>query len=100
MESLLERLREEQETAQDQWFTKGIQAAKDWVEHDASYAWLRQLGQQRSTLRLNQLSLHPPPFLVTLLENHRKSSGFVEPSFVAGFAHMTGLLWEIVEKNL
>jgi hypothetical protein len=100
MESLLTRMREERETSQDQWFIKGIQAARVWIEHDAPYARLRHLGHQTAANRKRQLAQDPPPYLLKLLQEYRESSGFIEPSFVAGFAHMTGLLWEIVEKNL
>jgi len=100
MESVLHRLREERKQAQDQWFSDGMNAARDWVEHEAPYAWLRLLGQADSTERIRLLQNDPPPYLSESTKNQGKAVGFSEQSFLQGWSYMIGLLWEVIKKTL
>jgi len=100
MESVLHRLREEREQSQDQWFSAGMNAARDWVEHEAPYAGLRLLGQASPVERIRLLQDDPPPYLSASLKSQSNAAGFSETSFLQGWSHMIGLLWEVIKKNL
>jgi hypothetical protein len=100
MESLLARLREEREESVDRWFREGMSAGRDWVEHEAPYARLRELGMATRRHRMDSLRDTPPAQLAVLLASRRKSPEFKESSFIEGWAHIVRILWEVVEKNL
>lgn len=100
METLIERLRHEREKSLDRWFGQGVSAGRDWVEHEAPYARLRELGQAGLRRRIESLQSVPPAALTRELERLRDQTGFHESSFIEGWAHVTGILWEAVEKSL
>ena len=77
-----------------------MNAARDWVEHEAPYAWLRLLGQASPVERIRLLQDDPPPYLSAAIKNQGDAVGFSEPSFLQGWSHMIGLLWEVIKKNL
>ena len=100
LEAILARIRQELNQTDEQWFSWGSQAARDWIEHEAPYALLRQLGEASQEKRMGRLRSTPPSALGALLAEHRAEPGFSERSFLDGWAHMTGLLWEVIKKNL
>ncbi|HUT99911.1 MAG TPA: hypothetical protein VM425_00575 [Myxococcota bacterium] len=100
MEALLTRLREEKEESVDRWFREGISAGRDWVEHEAPYARLRELGLAGRERRVESLRGAPPDQLAAMLARLRGSTGFRESSLIEGWAHIVRILWEVVEKNL
>ena len=100
VEGMLQRLRSDQEVLEDQWFAKGGQAARDWVENEAPYAWLRRFGQLAPSKRLTLLRRHPPKGLASRLEQIRDLPDFDERNFLKGWIHATSLLWELIERNL
>ena len=100
VEGILARIRQELHQTDEQWFSWGVQAARDWIEHEAPYALLRQLGEVSQEKRRACLQTAPPGALDALLAKHRDEPGFSERSFLDGWAQMTGLLWEVIKKNL
>jgi hypothetical protein len=100
MEGMLQRLRSDQEIMEDQWFAKGGQAARDWVENEAPYAWLRRFGQLGPSQRLTMLRRQPPTGLASCLEQIRDLPDFDEGNFLRGWEYTTSLLWELIERNL
>lgn len=97
---LISRMRDERQKNFDLWFIKGAEAARDWVENEAPYAMLRQFGEAKQDRCISLLRDAAPPGLLLQLASHRKTSGFSEKSYLEGWAHMTGLLWDLVERNL
>ncbi len=100
MEALLARLREERERLDDKWFTLGSTAARDWVEHEASLARLRQLGDAPMDRRLALLRRDPPGRLAVLIQEHERLQDFDPDSFLQGWASMLGLMWGVIKRNL
>lgn len=100
MEALLARFREERERLEDNWFTRGSTAARDWVEHEASLAHLRQLGEVSMDRRLALLRKEPPPRLAVLIQEHERLQDFDPDSFLQGWASMLGLMWGVIKRNL
>ena len=100
MEDLISRMKQEREHTVDHWFWEGGQLAKDWVEHEAPYAFVRQLGKEPLSQRIELLKKNPPGILSQSIARLQTQQDFSESSFFEGFAHMAGLLWAVVEKNL
>lgn len=100
MEQMISRLRSEMDQAENAWFTEGSRAAREWVEHEAPYALLRQLGEASMEQRLELLHKSPPHPLAERLQQNRKQEGFLEMNYLKGWAHMTGLLWDVVKRSL
>jgi hypothetical protein len=99
-EGALSRLKEERERAGDRWFKKGCAAAREWVEHEAPYALLRQLGEASPGERLRLLKHSPPPALKKAQKRLKEEKDFSPGSFLDGFAKTIGLLWEVIDRNL
>ncbi len=100
MESLLERLRGEQKSTHDKWFADGAASGRDWVEHEASHAVLQKLGEADSVTRIRLLQIDRPVSLQELLKLHRAEEDFSEQAFIEGWAHVIGLLWQVIRRNL
>jgi len=100
MESILSRLQQEREKARDRWFTKGASAAREWVEHEAPYALLRQLGEASPSDRIRMLRQSPPLALSKGQKRLEKEIDSSPRSYLEGFARAVGLLWEVIDKNL
>jgi hypothetical protein len=94
------RLRQERTQVQARWFQAGAAAARDWVEHEAGFARLRELGSLSIQARLQALRTAPPAELVRALEGQRTGEGFDESSFLQGWAAAVGLLWEALQEKL
>ena len=99
-EGLLSRLKQEREQAGDRWFVQGSAAAREWVEHEAPYALLRQLGEASPSECLRILKHTPPPALEKALKRMEKEEDFSPGSYLEGFARTIGLLWEVIDRNL
>lgn len=100
IEGVLSRLKQERERAGDRWFQEGSAAAREWVEHEAPYALLRQLGEAPSGECLRMLKHSPPPALKKAQKRLKKEKDFSPGSYLEGFARTIGLLWEVIERNL
>jgi hypothetical protein len=100
LDQIIARLREEKSKAGEQWFIAGTRLARDWVEHEAPYALLRQLGETHQEQRLRLLRQAMPEGLKQALARHREEPGFNENNFLEGWAHMLGLLWEAMKKSI
>lgn len=100
MEGIIFRLQKEREQARDRWFAEGSRAAREWVEHEAPYALLRQLGEASSDQRLRTLSRSPPPALKKRQEQLEEQVDFSPGSYLEGFAAAVGLLWEVIGRNM
>jgi hypothetical protein len=100
IEGVLSRLKQERERAGDRWFKEGSAAAREWVEHEAPYALLRQLGEASSGECLRMLKHAPPPALSKAQGRLKKEKDFSPRSYLEGFARTVGLLWEVIERNL
>jgi len=100
MESLLARLRRDRDTVHHRWFSEGATAGRDWVEHQASHAELFKLGEAEPLERIRLLQSGPPDQLKQDLEQQRTVPGFSEQAFLEGWAHVIGLLWQVIKRNL
>jgi hypothetical protein len=100
MEGIISRLRQEREKARDRWFTLGTQDAREWVEHEAPYALLRQLGEASPDQRLHALRHSPPPALKSRQKQLEAQADFSPKSHLEGFARALGLFWGVIGKNL
>jgi len=100
MESLLDRLRQDRDSGRDRWFTLGAAAGRDWVEHEASHAALQKLGEADPADRIRLLLQDPPVGLQDQLTAHQVEADFSEQSFTEGWAHVIGLLWQVIKRNL
>ncbi len=100
MEGIIARLRQELEEAQDRWYSRGTRAGRDWVEHEAPYALLRQLGEAPPDERLKALRRSPPDALKKLKKKLQAEPDFSPESLFEGFCQAVGLLWEVIAKNL
>jgi hypothetical protein len=100
MEGVLSRLKQERDRTGDRWFRKGCAAAREWVEHEAPYALLRQLGEASPGERLRLLRQSPPPALTRARKRLKKEKDFSPGSYLDGFARTVGLLWEVIDRNL
>ena len=100
IEGVLNRLKEEREAAGDRWFKEGSAAAREWVEHEAPYALLRQLGESSPAECLRILRHAPPPVLKKSLKQLGKEQDFSPGSYLEGFARTVLLLWEVIDRNL
>ncbi len=100
IEQTLLRLRQERTEAQARWFQEGAAAARAWVEHEAGFARLRELGALPLPARLRALEAAPPPELAGALEAQRGGEGFDETSFLQGWATAVGLLWEALREKI
>lgn len=100
MERVLLRLKSQREEASDRWYSIGAAAARDWVEHEASHADLRKLGEAGPEERIRLLKSQPPSVLLEHLERHKAEEDFSEQSFLEGWAQATGLLWQVIKPNL
>jgi hypothetical protein len=100
IESVLSRLKEERERALDRWFQEGSAAAREWVEHEAPYALLRQLGEASLGECLRILKHSPPPALKKAEKRLEKEKDFSLGSYLDGFARTVGLLWGVIDRNL
>jgi len=99
-ERVLTRLKEERESAGDRWFQEGSAAAREWVEHEAPYALLRQLGESSFGECLRILKHAPPPALKKSKKQLEKEKDFSPGSYLEGFARTVLLLWEVIDRNL
>ena len=100
LEQLLARLGTERNQLRDRSFALGSAAARDWVEAQASYEQLAQLGPLPLERRLAGLRAEPPVRLRQLLQQHQAEEGFDQASFEQGWAVALGLLWDVIERNL
>jgi hypothetical protein len=100
MEGILSRLHQEREKAGERWFSSGASAAREWVEHEAPYALLRQLGEASPGERVRMLRESPPPTLTKRQKNLEKEKDFSPGSYLEGFSRTVGLLWEVIDRNL
>ena len=100
IEGILSRLKEERERARDRWFAEGSRAAREWVEHEAPYALLRQLGESSPGECIRMLRHSPPPALSKGQKRMKKEKDFSPGSYLEGFARTIGLLWEVIDRNL
>jgi hypothetical protein len=100
MEGILSRLLKEREKARDRWFSRGASAAREWVEHEAPYALLRQLGEASLGERIRMLRQSPPPALSKRQQRLQKEKDFSPRSYLEGCAKAIGLLWEVIDRNL
>jgi len=100
MRELIDRLRKEKEKARDKWFVRGVELGRDWVEHEAPYARLGRLGRASQAERVRLLEHNPPPALQRQLRETRELSPNEAQSLLEGFAHVTGILWDVLEDKL
>lgn len=100
VELLIDRLKKEKETLTDRWVGEGARLARDWIEHEAPYAQLRQLGEVRPEERRALLKKTPPPSLQKAIEAHREETNFSEASLVEGFGQTVAVLWQVIQPNL
>ena len=100
MESLLDRLRQDRDSGHDRWFSDGAAAGRDWVEHEASHPILQKLGEADPADRVRLWLLDPPVSLLNQLKSLQVEADFSEQSFIDGWAHVIGLLWQVIKRNL
>jgi hypothetical protein len=100
IERTLQRLRQERTQVQSRWFQAGAAAAREWVEHEAGFARLRELGSLSIQARIRALRTAPSPELASALERQRAGEGFDEASFLQGWATALGLLWEALQEKI
>lgn len=100
IEGVLTRLKQERERAGDRWFKEGCATAREWVEHEAPYALLRQLGEASPGECMRILKHSPPPALKKSQKRLEKEKDFSPGSYLEGFARTVVLLWEVIDRNL
>ena len=100
MQEVIDRLRKEKEKAKDRWFVRGVELGRDWVEHEAPYARLGRLGWASHAERVRLLASNPPSALERELQEARGLSPNELRSLLEGFAHVTGVLWDVLEDKL
>ncbi|MBN2498856.1 MAG: hypothetical protein JXR96_29975 [Deltaproteobacteria bacterium] len=98
LQAALERLREQKERLSLQWHAEGARAAEAWVEAEADYTRLRQVGLASDRLAL--IESDPPPALEEALRAHAGRPDFDQAAFLRGWAQALGMIWAALEPHL
>ncbi|RLB54831.1 MAG: hypothetical protein DRI34_11455 [Deltaproteobacteria bacterium] len=96
----LDRMARQQERESRQWFQHGLQEARDWLEHEASYAQVRLLGSANAARRLRRLLSAPPGPLREGLESRAAVADFDRDGYLQGWVAAIGAYWQFLERNL
>lgn len=96
----LDRMTRQQAEESRRWFHSGLREARDWLEHEASYAQVRLLGSADAARRLRLLQKNPPAPLREGLEARATVADFDRDGYLQGWIAAIGAYWQFLERNL